>query len=430
MSAQEPASALPPPRPRPADAPVALQGVRVLDFSRLLAGPFATLLLADLGAEVIKVENPNGGDDSRALLPPSLGGESACHVWANRNKRSIVLDLRLMAGQEVACELARYADVVVENFSTGVMDRLGLSYAALSAINPQLIYCSVSAYGRTGRFAGRPGYDPIIQADSGFLSLNGFADQDPVRTGPSIIDISTGMMACNAVLAALIARERQGVGQFVEVTLFDSAVALIGQNAMNFLMTGEEQQRVGNGSNTYAPAGLFRTRNGPVYISCASDRLFHRLATEVLRSPELANDPRYRTNVQRMAHRSELQTQMESLFEHERRELWLERAQACGVPMGPVRSIGEALASDEMRDRALLTRIPHPTAGAVPNVAAPFRLSGTPVVDPVAAPLLGQDTETVLREVLGFDAQRLESLRAAGLFGRTAECGSATGSDS
>ncbi len=421
MSAQDPVSALPPPRPRPADAPVALQGVRVLDFSRLLAGPFATLLLADLGAEVIKVEHPAGGDDSRALLPPSLGGESACHVWANRNKRSIALDLRLPAGRELARELARQADVVVENFSTGVMERLGLSYAVLSADNPRLIYCSVSAYGRAGRFAGRHGYDPIVQADSGFLSLNGFAGQDPVRTGPSIVDISTGMMACNAVLAALIARARHGRGQFVEAALFDSAVALIGQNAMNHLMTGEEQHRSGNGSNTYAPAGLFRTRDGPVYLSCANDRLFQRLAAEVLGSPDLADDPRYRSNAQRMAHRDALHERLEALLEREPRELWLERAQACGVPMGPVRSIGEAFASEEMRDRGLLSRIPHPSAGAVPNIAAPFRLSGTPAVDPVAAPLLGQDTEAVLRELLGCDTPRLAALRAAGVFGRSGE---------
>ncbi len=418
MSAHDPISALTAPRPRSPGAPVALQGVRVLDFSRLLAGPFATLLLADLGADVIKVESPAGGDDSRALVPPSLGGESACHVWANRNKRSVVLDLRLPVGRKTARELARHADVIVENFSTGVMERFGLSYAALSADNPRLVYCTISAYGREGRSADRPGYDPIVQADSGFLSLNGFADQDPVRTGPSIVDISTGMMACNAILAGLMARERHGIGQFVEASLFDSAVALIGQNGMNYLMSGEDQLRSGNGSNTYAPAGLFRTRNGLVYTSCANDRLFQRLATDVLQSPGLAGDPRYHTNALRMQHRAALYAQLETLFGRERREVWLERAYACGVPMGMVRSIGEAFDSDEMRDRALLSRIPHPTAGAVPNVAPPLRLSGTPIADPVAAPLLGQHTEEVLRGLLSYDTARLEELRAAGLFGR------------
>lgn len=389
----------------------------MLDFTRLIAGPYGTMLLADLGADVIKVEHPATGDDSRGLKPPALAGESSCYVWANRNKRSLALDLRTAQGQNVARALARGVDVVVENFSTGVMEKLGLDYETLSADNPKLIYCSVSAFGRHGPFAHRPGYDPVVQAEAGFLSMNGFPDGDPVRAGASVIDISTGMMTCNALLGALMARERHGIGQRVEVTMFDDAIAMTGQYGMNYLMTGEDQQRPGNGSNTAEPVGLFPTVNGPLYLTCANDRNYQKLVSDVLKRPELAQDERFRTNAARMANRKVLHEILREAFLRGRREDWLERGHATGVPMGLVRTIKEAFDCDEMRERGLLSQIPHPTAGSVPNIAPPFHFERTPVVVPIAAPLLGQHTDEILRQHLGYDEAHLAELRSQGTFG-------------
>lgn len=399
------------------DAPSALQGVKVLDFTRLIAGPYGTMLLADLGAEVIKIEHPATGDDSRGLRPPVLGGESSCYVWANRNKRSLTLDLRHEQGKDIARALARQVDIVVENFSTGVMEKLGLDYETLSTTNSRLIYCSVSAFGRHGPFAHRPGYDPVVQAESGFLSMNGFPEGDPVRAGSSVIDISTGMMTCNALLAALMARERHGIGQRVEVTMFDDAIAMTGQYGMNYLMTGEDQTRPGNGSNTAEPTGLFPTNNGPLYVTCANDRNYQKLVAEVLDQPALAQDERFRTNAARMANRKTLHEILREAFMQKRREHWLERGHAVGVPMGLVRTIKEAFDCDEMRERGLLSQIPHPTAGSVPNIAPPFHFERTPVVDPVASPLLGQHTDEILTQYLGYDEARLAELRVLGAFG-------------
>ncbi|NYT60341.1 CoA transferase [Alcaligenaceae bacterium] len=398
-------------------APPALQGVKVLDFTRLIAGPYGTMLLADLGAEVVKVEHPVTGDDSRGLRPPALAGESSCYVWANRNKRSLALDLRHVEGRAIARALAQEVDIVVENFSTGVMEKLGLDYETLSAANSRLIYCSVSAFGRHGPFAHRPGYDPVVQAESGFLSLNGFPDGDPVRAGSSVIDISTGMMTCNALLAALMARERHGIGQRVEVTMFDDAIAMTGQYGMNYLMTGEDQMRPGNGSNTAEPVGLFPTVNGPLYVTCANDRNYQKLVLEVLDQPALATDERFGTNAARMANREALHELLREAFLQGDREDWLERGHAAGVPIGLVRTIKEAFDSKEMHERELLSQIPHPTAGSVPNIAPPFHFEKTPVVSPVASPLLGQHTDEILMQYLGYDEARLFELRALGTFG-------------
>ena len=280
---------LPERAPRAKDVPTALDGLLVVDFTRVVAGPACTQTLADFGAEVIKIENPDGGDDTRSYEHADLAGESAAFISLNRNKRGIVLDFTNAAACEVARELIARADVVVENFSASVMKKYGLDYASVAPANPRLVYCSISAYGRQGPFASRPGFDPITQAESGFMSLNGFPDGPPVRTGPPAIDMVTGMSACNAILLALLARDRLGRGQQVEVALFDVALGMTGFYGMAHLMTGENFARQGNSPNGSPSVGLYDAADAPFYIACANDRLYRRLVIDVLGRADLAS---------------------------------------------------------------------------------------------------------------------------------------------
>jgi crotonobetainyl-CoA:carnitine CoA-transferase CaiB-like acyl-CoA transferase len=269
-------------RPRPAGAPTALQGIRVVDFTHFIAGPFATTIMAEMGAEVIKVETPGRGDEFRYYPPvhPQMPAQGAPHMWTNRNKRSVAINLKTPEGLAVVRELIKSADVVAENFSTGVMERFGLDYAAVKKINPKIIYLSVSAYGREGEFADRLGFDPIAQAESGFISMNGYNDRQGVRTLSPVVDISTAMMACNAVLGALIARGRTGEGQLIEVALFDNALLMTGYASMQHLFSGAEGQRHGNTSPDTCPSGVFESKDKPFYINCGNDKIFLRLATQ------------------------------------------------------------------------------------------------------------------------------------------------------
>lgn len=403
--------------PRPTGAPTALDGVLVADFSRVLAGPVCTQLLADLGARVIKIEHPDG-DDMRHASQASIGGLTSAFMALNRGKQSLVLDLATAAGHEVAIDLVRRADVLVENFTPGVMKRLKLDYDAIAKINPRLVYCSVSAYGQTGAAARRSGYDPVIQAESGLMSLNGFADGPPVRIGPPVVDVSTGMMACNAVLAGLLARQHTGCGQHVEVALFDTAANLGALYGMSYLVDGNVPGRFGQAPPGAAPVGLFQASDGPFYLCIVNDRLFRRLATDVLGRPELADDPRFATNRARTANRTALFAALETAFAARPRDEWMSRLQAANVPAGPMRTLAEAFASPEMAARGLARSLPHDTAGSVPNIGPPFRFSHTPTAAPAPAPALGQHTKSVLSEVLGYDTTRCTALAAGGAFGK------------
>jgi crotonobetainyl-CoA:carnitine CoA-transferase CaiB-like acyl-CoA transferase len=405
--------------PRPKGAPTALGGLLVVDFTRVVAGPACTQTLADFGAEVIKIENPQGGDDTRHYEHAELAGESAAFVSLNRNKRGIALDLTKPEAREVALELIAKADVVVENFSSGVMKKYGLDYASLAASNPRLVYCSISAYGRQGPFASRPGFDPITQAESGFMSLNGFPDGPPVRTGPPAVDMLTGMSACNAILLALLARDRHGRGQQVEVALFDIALAMTQFYGMAYLMSGKNPSRQGNSPNGSPSVGVYDASDAPFYIACANDRLYRRLVIEVLGRPDLAsgefNDRRSRT-----ANKDKLRAILAGIFVQDLRENWVAKMKATNIPVGYLRTVEEAFNSPEARQRHRLSRIPHPTAGTVPNIESPLSLGLTPVIDPVAAPLLGQHTREVLRQRLGYDDARIAALANAGAFGMVA----------
>ena len=405
--------ALPAPTPRPAGAPLALAGIRVADFSHFIAGPLCSRILADLGAAVIKIEKADGGDDFRRLLPPVTADAGAPFLWANRNKRSIALDLKQPVAQQVARDIVARSDVLLENFSTGVMDRFGLGYPTLSAANPRLIYASISAYGRDGVLKDRLGFDPIAQAESGFMAMNGDPGGVGMRAGPSIMDMSTAMMTGNAILAALFARERLGVGQLIESALFDQAVTMVGFHAMNYLASGAEPPRFGNVSRDTVPTATFETADRPIFIACANDRTWQRLCA-VLERPDLAAHPDYASTPDRIRNREALLAIVSSVLLTRGRADWLPRMRSAGVPAGAVNSLAEAFGSDEMAARGMVTAIPHPTAGSVPNIRLPFRMAGTPLADPVAAPGLGQDSVAVLRDLLGYDAGRIEALVASG----------------
>jgi crotonobetainyl-CoA:carnitine CoA-transferase CaiB-like acyl-CoA transferase len=410
---------LPDRAPREKGAPTALDGLLVIDFTRVVAGPACTQTLADFGAEVIKIENPNGGDDTRHYEHADLAGESAAFVSLNRNKRGIALDLAKPEARDVARALIARADVVVENFSSGVMKKHGLDYASVAPGNPRLVYCSISAYGRHGPFASRPGFDPITQAESGFMSLNGFPDGPPVRTGPPAVDMLTGMSACNAILLALFARDRIGRGQRVEVALFDIALAMTQFYGMAYLMTGVNPSRQGNSPNGSPSVGVYQASDAPFYIACANDRLYRRLVIEVLGRPDLASgefgDRRSRT-----ANRDRLRAILTGIFVQDGCENWVTKMKAANIPVGYLRTVEEAFNSPEVRERHRLSQISHPAAGFVPNIESPLNLGLTPVIDPVAAPLLGQHTREVLRETLGYDDARIAALADAGAFGMVA----------
>ena len=415
MSARPP---LPDRLPRAEGAPTALDGLLVVDFTRVVAGPACTQTLADFGADVIKIENPEGGDDTRAYEHAEIGGESAAYISLNRNKRGIALDLTVPAAREVARELINKADVVVENFSGGVMKKFGLDYESVAPANPRLIYCSISAYGRKGPFAMRPGFDPITQAESGFMSLNGFADGPPVRTGPPIVDMATGMSACNAILLALIARDRLGRGQHVEVALFDIAMSMTGFYGMAYLINGRNPGRFGNSPNGSPTVGLYEAADGPLYMACANDRLYRRLVTEVLERPDLISDPEFATRKARTANKEKLRAIIAGVFAGDTLENWMAKMKKANVPVGYLRTVEQGFNAPEARERHRLSRIPHPTAGAVPNIETPLTMGLTPRVDPVAAPLLGEHTKEVLRKTLGYVDGQIDALTEAGAFGK------------
>lgn len=402
--------------PRPADAPKALEGIRVVDFSHFLAGPFATMILGDMGADVIKVESPGRGDEFRHYppVPAETPAQGAPYVWGNRNKRSLALNLKSPEGVAVVKELIAQADVVCENFSTGVMERFGLDYESVKKLNPKIIYCSVSAYGREGAFKDRLGFDPIAQAESGFISMNGYSDRQGVRTLSPVVDISTAMMACNAILGALVARGRTGQGQQIEIALFDNAVLMTGYAAMQHMYTGAVPSRHGNTSPDTCPSGVFMSQDKPFYINCGNDKIFHRLAAQVLERPDLADDPVYADRNGRMAKREEIFKLLEELFVQHPWSYWQPRMRAAQIPCGEVRNVGDALRSPEAKERNLVTRVEHPQLGWIPNVRLPILYSGTPLADPQPAPAVGQHTQEVLAEVLGYDEARIAQLRACG----------------
>ncbi|SCW33907.1 formyl-CoA transferase [Sphingobium faniae] len=403
---------------RQANAPSALEGLRVIDFTQMLAGPYSTQELADLGADVIKVEVPGKGDDSRHYTTTALAGECAFYLSTNRNKRSFTLDLKTGAGRKLALDLIAGADIVVENFSNGVMERLGLDYDTVSRINPQLIYCSISGYGRDDAApVARRGYDAMFQACSGFMSMTGDADRLPMRTTVPIIDTVTAMTATSAILAAVIARYRLGKGQFIEVALLDVAMSCLTMYGMAHLVSGKDMQRNGNRAPQTAPSDVYQTQTGPLFLTCGNQNLFRRLCVEGFERDDLVTDPDFATNSDRVHNVARLTEILSDIFASNTREYWIDRLSGAGVPVAPVATIREAVMSADVTARNIITEIPHPKAGAVPNIRSPYRMSLTPCMDAVAAPLLGQHNQEILQDILHLDSDAIETFARQGAFG-------------
>jgi len=376
----------------------ALAGLRVLDLSRILSGPFATMTLADLGADVVKIEQPGSGDDTRQWGPPFQGDQAAYFLAVNRNKRSVALDLKSEQGRAAVLELARRADVLVENFRPGTAERLGLGYEQLAEVNPRIVYASISGYGQTGPDAQRPGYDAIAQARSGLMSVTGEPDGPPVRVGVSSTDLTAAMWALVGILAALYERERSGRGQWVDISLLDGQVSWLTYVASGYFATGEVPRRYGSAHPTIAPYQGFATRDGDLMVAVGNDSLWRRFAP-ILGLEHLLEDPRFVTNPDRVTHRDELIPLVAEVLATRTTGEWIEVLDAAGVPVGPVQTVDEVVHDPQVLARGMVLETEHPTAGPLRMMGCPVRLSATPPALRTPPPLLGEHTDEVLAEL-------------------------------
>ncbi|MEA5671775.1 CaiB/BaiF CoA-transferase family protein [Pseudomonas sp. MH2] len=403
----------------------ALSHLRVLDLSRVLAGPWSGQILADLGADVIKVERPDSGDDTRAWGPPFLRdargentSEAAYYLSANRNKRSVTIDFTQPEGQRLVRELAAKSDIVIENFKVGGLASYGLDYERLKAVNPRLIYCSITGFGQTGPYAKRAGYDFMIQGLGGLMSLTGRPEGEqgagPMKVGVALTDILTGLYSTVAILAALAHRDQSGEGQHIDMALLDVQVACLANQAMNYLTTGTPPKRLGNAHPNIVPYQDFPTADGDFILTVGNDGQFRKFA-EVAGQPQWADDPRFATNKQRVAHRAELIPLIRQATVFKTTAEWVAELERAGVPCGPINDLAQMFQDPQVVARGLKVDVPHPLAGSVPQVASPIRLSETPVEYRLAPPLLGEHTEAVLMDVLGLDAVAVQVLRSAGV---------------
>jgi formyl-CoA transferase/CoA:oxalate CoA-transferase len=399
-------------RPDETAVPGPLRDLLVLDLSRILSGPFATMTLADLGADVIKVEQPGSGDDTRQWGPPFQGSDAAYFLSVNRNKKSLAVDLKSPEGLAAVRRLAEKADVVVENFRPGTAERLGLGYEDLSKTNPALIYASISGYGQTGPDAHRPGYDAIAQARSGIMSVTGEHDGPPVRVGVSSSDLIAGTWAVIGILAALHERERTGQGQWVDISLLDGSVSWLTYVASGYFAGGSIPQRYGSAHPTIAPYQAFPTAEGFVMVAVGNDGLWQRFAAALGREG-LADDARFVTNPLRLAHRRELVAIIEEVLRTATTSEWVARLDAAGVPVGPIQTVDEALADPQVRARGMIAELNHPEAGRLNTIACPVRLNRTPASVRTPPPLLGEHSDEVLAG-LGLSARQIQELHESG----------------
>ncbi|WP_368055000.1 CaiB/BaiF CoA transferase family protein [Saccharospirillum sp.] len=398
----------------------ALSGIRVIDLSRILAGPWATQMLADFGAEVIKIERPGQGDDTRGWGPPFFGDDehkvAAYFHSANRGKQSIAIDFTRPEGQQLVHDLVREADVLVENYKVDGLKKYRLDYDSLKAINPRLVYCSITGFGQTGPYKHRAGYDFMIQGMGGLMSVTGEPDGTPMKVGVALTDILTGLYAANAVQAALHYRARTGLGQHIDLALLDVQVATMANQAMNYLATGNSPGRLGNAHPNIVPYQAFATADGYLILAVGNDGQFQRFC-EVAGRPDLSADERFATNQARVAHREQLLPVIIERMKTQTRDWWLDKLEAVSVPCGPINSLEQVFADPQVQARELKRELNQPELGKVPSVANPIRFSESTIHYERAAPSLGSDTDHVLTGLLDCDASRLAFLRKQGIVG-------------
>jgi crotonobetainyl-CoA:carnitine CoA-transferase CaiB-like acyl-CoA transferase len=398
-----------------------LAGFRVLDLSRILAGPWASQMLADLGAEVIKIERPGQGDDTRAWGPPYMPDESgratseaAYFHSANRGKQSVCIDMSSPQGQELILQLVDKCDVLIENFKVGGLKKYGLDYSSLKAVNPKLVYCSITGFGQTGPYADRAGYDFMIQAMGGLMSVTGEPHGQPMKVGVALSDVMTGLYAANAIQAALIHQLRSGKGQYIDLALLDVQVATLANQAMNYLASEINPKRLGNAHPNIVPYQAFQTADGYLILAVGNDSQFARFC-DLAERPELAADDRFAKNCNRVKNRDALIPDLINLLKKQGTDWWLEQLNQKGIPCGPIASINQVFDNPQVRHRNMQLELDHPTAGKVPSVANPIRMSATPVTYDKAPPVLGQHTEQVLRELLALDPEQIAQLESDGV---------------
>lgn len=394
-----------------------LSGIRVIDFTRVIAGPLAGQILSDMGAEVIKIENPDGGDDTRKGAGPRAGGpqgESHFFMTYNRGKKSVALDFTKPEGKAAILKLLEHCDVLLQNFRPGVLNRYGLDYASLAGKFPRLIYLSISAYGQTGPLSDRPGYDPVLQGESGMMSVNGEANGEGLRHTIAIVDTMTGIHSVAAINAALYARTSTGKGQHIDLALYDTALACLGNMGSYYLIGGEEPKRAGNGHFASAPNGSFETANGKIYMAVANQKLFVDTC-KALGHPEWATDPRFAAIADRVANKKLLQSMMEDVLKTDTKENWVKKLRH--LPAGPIRTMKEALEEPEVKRRGMLKTYKHARVGDVPLIGSNYNFSDTPVDDTRPPPSLGEHTDKVLSGLAGLSAAEIAALREKKVIG-------------
>jgi crotonobetainyl-CoA:carnitine CoA-transferase CaiB-like acyl-CoA transferase len=407
-------------------SPVALSRVRVLDLSRVLAGPWASQMLADMGADVIKVERPGKGDDSRMFGPTFLKDkdgrstrESAMYVSANRNKRSVTVNIAQARGQEIIRALAAKSDVLLENYKVGDLARYGLDFESIKAVNPRIIYCSVTGFGQSGPYSHRLGYDTVFQGMGGLMSVTGEPDDvpggGPMKVGPSIVDVITGLYTSNAILSALYHRDAEGgTGQFIDVALLDSVIAALSHYTADYLISGNPPVRRGTEGNGGMPSQMFRCADGAIVMIAGNDEQYRRFCA-ALKHPELATDARFLTNADRVKNRKEMTPLLSNIIAGWKQRELLDTLEKAGVAAGPINNLREVFEDPQVRHRGVQVEVPHPLSGTVKLAANPIRYSATPIEQYTAPPLLGEHTDEVLSDILGMDAGTLDALRKDGI---------------
>src|SRR5688572_25801894 len=394
-------------------APGPLAGLTIVDLTRVLSGPYCTMLLADMGARVIKIEQPGRGDDTRAWGPPFVGEESAYFLSINRNKESVTLDFKATEGRRILNQLISTADILVENFRPGVMSRLGLDYAALAERYPRLVFCSISGFGQNGPRRDHAGYDAVIQAEGGLMSVTGDADGRAFRVGVAVTDMVAGLLAAQGIVLALFARERTGRGQQVDISMLDGVISLLSYHASIYLTTGETSRRVGNRHATIAPYDTFPTADGEFFLAVGNDEQFVRFC-RVTGLQELVEDVRFATNPSRVQHASALKARLSAVLRARPRAHWLAALTEAGVPCGSVRDIAEVMTDPQLAARRMIEAVEHAALGPLKVLGVPIKLSGTPGSVRSAPPSLGQHTDAVLEE-LGIDRAAIDTLRRDGV---------------